>query len=188
MEQCPQCKTERTPGENFCDSCGHKYTISSESTPQTESPPQTQSPSKESESLEDYEKGYLARMSADESKPETTNNNPTQGVILIPTSNNSSEETIHFDENPKTVGRADVSEVLKSRNADPLQVSRKQFTIFKESNEYYLEDGKTSVQDTPSGNHTVVNGTDITGKGKIKLNNNDVIGMATVLDVTFRLV
>lgn len=184
MEQCPQCKTERTLGENFCDNCGHKYTTSSKSQPET----QQQSQSQESKSFEDYEKDYLARISTDESQPETTNNNPTRGAILIPTPNNSSEETIYFDESPKTVGRTDVSEVLKSRNADPLQVSRKQFTIFKESNEYYLEDDKTSVQDTPSGNHTVVNGTDITGKGKIKLNNNDVIGMATVLDVTFRLV
>jgi pSer/pThr/pTyr-binding forkhead associated (FHA) protein len=182
MDQCPQCKTERTPGEIFCDNCGHKYAISSESTPQT------QSSSKESQSFEDYEKDYLNRISTDESQPETTNNNPIRGVILIPTANNSGEETIHFDESPKTVGRENVSEVLKSRNADPLQVSRKQFTIFKESDEYYLEDGKTSIQDTPSGNHTMVNGIDITGKGKIKLNNNDVIGMATVLDVTFRLV
>ncbi len=182
MEQCPQCKTERTPGENFCDNCGHKYAVSSESAPQT------QSPSKEPPSFENYEKDYLARISADGSESETINNNPIQGAILIPTPNNSGEETIHFDENPKTVGRANVSEVLKSRNADPLQVSRNQFTIFKESDDYYLEDGKTSVQDAPSGNHTMVNGTDITGKGKIKLNDNDVIGMATVLDVTFRFV
>lgn len=182
MEQCPQCKTERTPGENFCDNCGHKYTTPSGSTSET------QSVSKEPQSFEEYEKDYLARISADESEPETTSNTPVQGAILIPTPNNSGEETIYFDNSPKTIGRSDISEVLKSRNIDPLQVSRKQFTIFKESNDYYLEDGKTSVQDTPSGNHTVVNGKDITEKGKIKLNNNDVIGMATVLDVTFRLV
>jgi len=62
-----------------------------------------------------------------------------------------------------------------------------QFTISKESDSYYIEDGKTSVQDNPSGNHTTVNGKDITGKGKVELNDGDTIGLATVLDVTFRM-
>ena len=68
-----------------------------------------------------------------------------------------------------------------------MQVSRKQFTISKESDTYYIEDGKTSVQDNPSGNHTTVNGKDITGKGKVELNDGDIIGISTVLDVTVQI-
>ena len=29
MEKCPQCNADRIPDENFCDSCGHKYTTES---------------------------------------------------------------------------------------------------------------------------------------------------------------
>ena len=77
--------------------------------------------------------------------------------------------------------------MLKSRNEDPLQVSRKQFTISKESDSYYIEDGITSVQDKASGNHTTLNGKDITDQGKHELNDGDTIGIATVLDATFRV-
>ena len=68
-----------------------------------------------------------------------------------------------------------------------LTLIHESFTIFKESDSYYIEDGKTSVQDNPSGNHTTVNGKDITGQGKVELNDGDTIGLATVLDVTFRM-
>jgi pSer/pThr/pTyr-binding forkhead associated (FHA) protein len=77
--------------------------------------------------------------------------------------------------------------LLKSQGKDPLQVSRNQFTMFKESDSYYIEDGVTSVQDKPSGNHTTVNGKDITGQGKQELNDGDQIGIATILDATFRI-
>ena len=94
---------------------------------------------------------------------------------------------ILFGDNPKTVGRDDVSVYLKSQNKNPARISRKQFTMFKESDSYYIEDGVTSVQEKPSGNHTTVNGKDITGQGKQELNDGDQIGIATTLDATFRI-
>ena len=193
MEKCPQCGTDRQQDEQgqylgFCDGCGHKYATSPE--------PQSQ-PEPQSESLEEYEKDYVARVTGDVSEPDSPSepeasvddggDEHSGGAIWIPEQDNSGEQAIYFEDNPKTVGRTDVSEVLKSRGADPLQVSRKQFTISKESDSYYIEDGKTSVQDKPSGNHTTVNGKDITGQGKTELNDGDTIGMATVLDVTFRI-
>ena len=189
MEKCPQCGTDRQQDEQgnalgFCDGCGHKFTTSPE--PQSQPEPQ---------SLEEYEKDYVARVIPDEGETDAGGDDSEDaggvessgGAIWIPGQDNAGEQPIYFEDNPKTVGRADVSELLKSRGNDPLQVSRKQFTISKESDTYYIEDGKTSVQDNPSGNHTTVNGKDITGKGKVELNDGDTIGLATVLDVTFRM-
>mgnify|MGYP001320794403 CR=1 FL=1 len=175
MENCPQCNNPRVPGEDFCDECGHKY--SAQPDPQTQPDPK---------SLEEYEKDYVARVIPDDGEPETGDGGDggSQGgpFIEIPGSN-----PIYFEDNPKTVGRSDVSDLLKSRNEDPLQVSRKQFTISKESDSYYIEDGITSVQDKASGNHTTLNGKDITDQGKHELNDGDTIGIATVLDATFRV-
>jgi hypothetical protein len=195
MEKCPQCDTDRQQDEQgqylgFCDDCGHKFTT----TPKPQSQPESQSQS-EPESLEEYEKDYVARVIPDEGETDAGGDDSgdaggvesSGGAIWIPGQDNAGEQPIYFEDNPKTVGRADVSELLKSRGNDPLQVSRKQFTISKESDTYYIEDGKTSVQDNPSGNHTTVNGKDITGKGKVELNDGDTIGLATVLDVTFRM-
>ena len=185
MEKCPQCSTDRQQDEQgqylgFCDDCGHKFTT----TPESQSQP-------ESQSLEEYEKDYVARIIPDEGETDASGDaggvESSGGAIWIPGQDNAGEQPIYFEDNPKAVGRADVSELLKSRGNDPLQVSRKQFTISKESDTYYIEDGKTSVQDNPSGNHTTINGKDITGKGKVELNDGDTIGLATVLDVTFRM-
>ena len=191
MAECPQCNTERQQDEQgqylaFCDECGHKFAASSK--PQTQ--PQSQS---EPKSFEEYENEYVVRATSGESA-EVENVDQTSeiepvlgGAICIPGSNDTDEQVIYIEDNPKTVGRSDVSALLKEQNKDPLQVSRKQFTIFKESDSYYIEDGKTSVQDNPSGNHTTVNGKDITGKGKVELNDGDIIGISTVLDVTVRI-
>ena len=193
MEKCPQCNTERQQDEQgqylaFCDECGHKFAASAK--PQTQSQSQSQS---EPKSFEEYENEYVARATSGESAEMENNGESSEiepilgGAICIPGSNDTDEQVIHIEDNPKTVGRSDVSALLKEQNKDPLQVSRKQFTIFKESDSYYIEDGKTSVQDNPSGNHTTVNGKDITGKGKVELNDGDIIGISTVLDVTVRI-
>ena len=190
MAECPQCNTERQQDEQgqylaFCDECGHKFAASSR--PQTlRSETSDGASGSQSKSFEEYENDYVARATSGES--DVSESSEIQGgAICIPGSNNTDEQVIYIEDNPKTVGRSDVSALLKEQNKDPLQVSRKQFTIFKESDSYYIEDGKTSVQDNPSGNHTTVNGKDITGKGKVELNDGDIIGISTVLDVTVRI-
>ena len=196
MEKCPQCNADRIPDENFCDSCGHKYTTESKA---NVSAPQVENNGGE-QSFDDYEKDYLKRMEAESNEPETnenvqeTNENVQEtnenggprGAIWIPSSNGG-EQPFYFEFEQKTIGRMDVSEYLKSQNIDPLQVSRKQFTFYIEDEKYYIVDGTTSVQEKPSGNHTTVNGKDITEQGAVELNSEDKIGMSTVLDVTFRI-
>jgi hypothetical protein len=189
MEKCPQCNTDRIPDENFCDSCGHKYATESKA---NVSAPQVDNSGGE-QSFDDYEKEYLKRIEAESSEPEvnenveeTNENNEPRGAIWIPSSNGE-EQPIYFEFEQKTIGRMDVSEYLKSQNIDPLQVSRKQFTFYIENGKYYIVDGTTSVQEKPSGNHTTINGKDITEQGAIELNSDDKIGMSTVLDITFRV-
>ena len=189
MEKCPQCNADRIPGENFCDSCGHKYAAKSKVEVQE---PEVKS-NTETESFDDYEKDYLKRMEDESNEPEvsesveqTNENNEPRGAIWIPSSNGE-EQPIYFEFEQKTIGRMDVSEYLKSQNIDPLQVSRKQFTFYIENGKYYIVDGTTSVQEKPSGNHTTINGKDITEQGAIEVNSDDKIGMSTVLDITFRV-
>ena len=194
MDKCPQCNSNRIPDENFCDSCGHKYAAPSKSeTPKVES-------NSESKSFDDYEKDYLERLEdkSNESEVNTSEVNTSEvntsevntseqtgGAVWIPNVSGN-EQPIYFEFEQKTIGRMDVSEYLKSQNIDQLQVSRKQFTFYTEDGKYYIVDGKTSVQEKPSGNHTTVNGKDITEQGPIELHTNDVIGMSTVLNITFK--
>ena len=199
MEKCPQCNTDRPQDEQgqylaFCDECGHKFAASSEpqSQPQTlQSETSDGASGSQSKSFEEYENDYVGRVVGDETGTDESDASKSLeiqgGAIWIPGSNNADDQPIYFEDDPKVVGRSDVSACLKSAGKDPLQVSRKQFTIFKESDSYYIEDGKTSVQDKSSGNHTTVNGKDITGQGKCELNDGDTIGIATVLDATFRI-
>ena len=190
MDKCPQCNSNRIPDENFCDSCGHKYTAPSKSeTPKVES-------NSESKSFDDYEKDYLERLEdkSNESEVNTSEVNTSEvntseqtgGAVWIPNVSGN-EQPIYFEFEQKTIGRMDVSEYLKSQNIDQLQVSRKQFTFYTEDGKFYIVDGKTSVQEKPSGNHTTVNGKDITEQGPIELHTNDVIGMSTVLNITFKI-
>jgi hypothetical protein len=195
MDTCPQCNSNRIPDENFCDSCGHKYAAPSKSeTPKVES-------NSESKSFDDYEKDYLERLEgkSNESEVNTSEVNTSEvntsevntseqtgGAVWIPNVSGN-EQPIYFEFEQKTIGRMDVSEYLKSQNIDQLQVSRKQFTFYTEDGKYYIVDGKTSVQEKPSGNHTMVNGKDITEQGPIELHTNDVIGMSTVLNITFKI-
>ena len=156
MEECPQCNTERISGESFCDNCGHKYAFESQSEQQITPPPQPRQ-------------------------------QPTMSRARITILDNVGEEikSFYFEDSPQIIERQDVTDILSSVGKDPLQVSRKQCTLIKEGDNYYIEDGVTSVQDKPSGNHTTVNGQDITGKGRTKLSDNDKIVLATSIDAVF---
>ena len=187
MEQCPQCKTERVQDENFCDNCGHKYAeISVDESQQT---PEQQTPEQQTPEQQTPEQQTPEQQTPEQQTPSAQLiDTVPQGILYIQdTTNSSNEFPIHFDENPKIIGRSDISEFVKDQNLDPLQVSRQQCTIFKEGDDYYIEDGITSVQDKPSGNHTSVNGQDISEKGKIKLNDQDKIVFATIVNAIFRI-
>ena len=187
MEKCPQCDANRIPDENFCDSCGNKYPSTSNiqaSEPKIES---------KSQSFDDYEKDYLKRLDGESSESQANAGESQanaggemRGAIWIPTVTGN-EQPVYFEFKQKTIGRMDLSEYLKSQNIDQLQISRKQFTFYTENEKYYIVDDTTSVQEKPSGNHTTVNGKDITGQGSIELHSNDNICMSTVVNMIFKI-
>ena len=95
---------------------------------------------------------------------------------------------IPIEASPKTIGRIELLDYLKTiQGIDPMTISRQHFTILQDKDTYYLEDGKTVVQDKPSANHTYLNGVDITDKGQQELKNDDVIDLANTVKLTFRL-
>lgn len=96
-----------------------------------------------------------------------------KGKLVFP-----DDSEIEIDESQRLLGRAD----LKSfSDADSNDISRSHFTIFEENDKYYLEDGSTNVQYKASEKHTILNDEDITGKGKIELNDNDTINVSDVV-------
>jgi len=96
-----------------------------------------------------------------------------KGKLVFP-----DDSEIEIDESQRLLGRADLKNFLDSDSND---ISRGHFTVFEEYGKYYLEDGSTNVQYKASEKHTILNDEDITGKGKIELNNNDTIKVSDIV-------
>ncbi len=107
----------------------------------------------------------------------------TGGVLKLPDNSD-----IQIGESPKTIGRTELLDYLKTlQGIDPMVISRQHFTISLDKDKYFIEDGNTAVQDKPSANHTYLNGVDITDKGQQELKDGDVIDLANSVKLTFRL-
>ena len=102
--------------------------------------------------------------------------NESQGILVLP-----GGKEIPVQDNPITVGRNDVSEHVEFKiGEDPRKVSSQQFTIWRESGQYFIEDRKTSVQTKQSTNGTKVNGKNISGELKKELHDSDKIEFACI--------
>ena len=169
MNKCAICGFQETdPNNKFCGGCGQKYPDTNDSsagqTPPAPEPPAPEPPAPEPPA------------------PEPPAPQSTSARILI----SSNSPAIDFEEHQKVIGRAELSNEIKMQGGDPLQVSRQHFTVYSESNKFYIADGTTSVQEKPSSNHTKVNGKDITDQGAIELHDGDQIEIATILTLTFQ--
>ena len=104
------------------------------------------------------------------------NNNSTivikKGKLVFPDSS-----MMEIDSSHRLVGRVNLR---KFSSKDHALISRGQFTVYLESEKYYLKDGRTNVQDKASTNHTILNGDDITGKDKFHLKDGDTIQISDV--------
>ena len=102
--------------------------------------------------------------------------NESQGILVLP-----GGKEIPVQDNPITVGRNDVSEHVEFKiGEDPRKVSSQQFTIWRESGQYFIEDRQTSVQTKQSTNGTKVNGKNISGELKKELHDSDKIEFACI--------
>ena len=64
-------------------------------------------------------------------------------------------------------------------NEEPNLISRSHFTIYKESEKFFIKDGVTNVQNKPSENNTSVNDEKLT-EDEQELQNGDVILVSDV--------
>jgi len=96
-----------------------------------------------------------------------------KGKLVFP-----DDSEIEIDESQRLLGRADLKNFLDS---DSNNISRGHFTVFEEYGKYYLEDGSTNVQYKASEKHTILNDEDITGKGKIELNDGDTLKVSDIV-------
>jgi pSer/pThr/pTyr-binding forkhead associated (FHA) protein len=76
------------------------------------------------------------------------------------------------------IGRDDLNGIVSENSVE--YISRRQLVITLENGRYYVED-----QDSANG--TRLNGTEIKGKGKYELNNGDLIEVAEVMTLIFRV-
>ena len=150
---CSNCNEEINEEESFCTECGFRISeaTNNEVTPTNEEIPTDDQNAEQSES------------------PEPTLK---KGRLVFP-----DDSEIEIDESQRLLGRADLKNFLDS---DSNNISRSHFTVFEESDKYYLEDGSTNVQYKASEKHTILNEEDITGKGKIELNDGDTIKVSDV--------
>ena len=83
-----------------------------------------------------------------------------------------------ISENEVIIGREDLRSMLPSEKS--MQISGKHLRIFKLGRSYYVEDGYGGK---PSTNGTQLNGDEIKGTGKHKLNQGDIIGLASAVEI-----
>ncbi len=173
MVSCPICGFSEIPDDSiYCTECGGKVAEESQPAPPQPAAPEPAAP----------EPAAPEPAAPEPAAPEPAA--PTTGVVLVLPDNSN----IPIDASPKTIGRIELLDYLKAiQGIDPMTISRQHFTILQDKDTYYLEDGKTVVQDKPSANHTYLNGVDITDKGQQELKNDDVIDLANTVKLTFRL-
>lgn len=170
--ECPICNFKNNPPESvYCIECGAKL---AESPPAPQPTPQVQPP------VEIQIPPPAATAPASPSSPPSAVTGP---QLQLP--DNSS---IPIGTAPQIVGRTELLNYLRTlQNVDPAIVSRQHFTIFQENGKYCIIDGKTSIQEKPSANHTYLNGADITDKGQKDLKSGDVIDVANTVKLTFTI-
>ena len=194
MDQCPLCNAERVPGEEYCLSpgCGYHFKDLTQSEPHSQTDEELEKQEEVKEKQEEVkEKQESTAQQPDHSFQQTDNewmknkkeNEKPQGILVLP-----DKKEIPLEDDLRTVGRGDVMQFVGALNGpDPYLVSRQQFTVWRvpvTSGEspynYYIEDGKNSVQQNSSGNGTRVNGEEIKNKPKRMLQDGDTIEFAGI--------
>ena len=116
---------------------------------------------------------------------ESANESETQKLSAVSPSNVTSAKIvlsngveIHLSGGSRVIGRGDIARAL---SLDELGlISRRHFEIKSEDEQFYIED-------LDSANGTILNGEDISGKGPVSLNNDDVIEPAGTIQLKFLL-
>jgi pSer/pThr/pTyr-binding forkhead associated (FHA) protein len=97
---------------------------------------------------------------------------------------------IEITPSERRIGRSDFFKYLSQEEMK--YISREHVTVFKEGEKYFVQDGKTTVQEKPSKNKTwLISGEqqkeEITEKGRRELKDGDQISIADAVILSFTL-
>ena len=156
MEQCPLCNTERVSGEDYCK-CGYEFSS-------TEPEPQPDLDLLKPNSDADWPESQSSALQSDEDWVKEHGQHKDSAL----------QTDEQWAENQDSRIRTDPQQEK--------QESSYEARVIDDISHYYIEDGVTSVQEKNSANGTKVNGKDITGQGKVELENgvNVISGEAEV--------
>jgi len=94
--------------------------------------------------------------------------------------------TFDVSETTKSFGRQDFAKYI--HESDYKYISRKQFTVFKENDKFFIQDGGQEEGEwKDSSNGTKLNGDEIKGAGKKELKDNDKILAADTVELQFNV-
>jgi len=168
-QKCTNYNAEYRPDENFCGLCGSELAL--EGPP----PPQQQQGEKEKEEQQQQQQ-----------QQKTPDLQMKRGFLVMP--DNRSQIEITPSQTP--IGRIHLTKYSSEGNLN--HISREHITVFKEGEKYFVQDGKTIVQEKPSKNKTWLISTgqqkeEITEKGRRELKDGDQISIADVVTLSFTL-
>jgi pSer/pThr/pTyr-binding forkhead associated (FHA) protein len=106
------------------------------------------------------------------------------GYLLLP---DGSE--IQLTPSQRLIGRVDLARFVSPQDIN--MISRGHVTVYQDNTQFFVEDGRTMVQDRPSLNRTWMvqagQRNDITGVGRCELQDGDEIDVAGVIKLLFKL-
>ncbi len=173
MADCPMCGTPMDDDAAFCNSCGYARNGATGS---------DSSSMLSSNTPEAYNSGIGANSDVGE-EPGAPVNGGVSGSLVCPDG-----KEIPITETQKLIGRVDLSKYTSKQDSNV--ISRAHLTVYQEGDSFYVEDGKTRVQDKPSTNKTWVVSSgveeEITGKGKHELQDGDEVSVAGLVKLKFK--
>ena len=161
MEQCPLCNTERVSGDDYCK-CGYEFSS-------TEPEPQPDLDLLKPNSDADWPESQSSALQSDEDWVKEHGQHKDSAL----------QTDEQWAENQDSRIRTDPQQEK--------QESSYEARVVDGISHYYIEDGVTSVQEKNSANGTKVNGKDITGQGKVELDNGNVIELSGIAECTFQI-
>ena len=163
-QKCTNYNAEYRPDENFCGVCGSELAL--------EGPSQGAG----------GERGGAA-ATGQEKPPDLQKK---RGFLVMP--DNRSQIEVTSTQTP--IGRIQLTKYSSEGNLN--HISREHITVFKEGEKYFVQDGKTIVQEKPSKNKTWLISAgeqkeEITEKGRRELKDGDQISIADAVTLSFTL-
>jgi len=136
MGTCPICGFSENPADSiYCTDCGGKLAEAPQPKPQPQAEPPQPEPQPQAEPPQPE-----PQPQAEPPQPEPQQQPTTGGVLKLPDNSD-----IQVGESPKTIGRVELLDYLKTlQGVDPMVISRQHFTISLDKDTSYIEDGKTS--------------------------------------------